>query len=253
MTILNKPIKRFYDQFSLSRLAQNIANLNLRQEAAIKFCRTFINPNCTLLELGCGVGIIAKSLSAQVQTYLATDISDKAIEIAKVVLSESDVEIKKFDVVCDDCEILASHGPFDTVIMMDVIEHVPLSEQEKVLRKIETLLKCGGQLILTYPTPEYQDYLMEFKKEELQIVDEKIYLQELLVKTTLRPIFYTTVDVWKTQQYAHLVLEKSTNRALMYVPRSPTEWRIRNARSQLWKLKNRKILKSLNELKILIK
>ena len=153
-----------------------------------------------------------------------------------------------FDAIRDDPNVVGAYGPFDAVVMIDVIEHIPLSEHVKLFELIENLLAPGGRLILTYPSPEYQYFLFKYRPEEIQIVDEIVNLKDVPEKTNLTPIYFSTKDVWKVRQYVHLVLENISNQYLADV--HPSKWEIKRQklRHRLWRIRNIKARKLLGDL-----
>jgi 2-polyprenyl-3-methyl-5-hydroxy-6-metoxy-1,4-benzoquinol methylase len=46
-------------------------------------------------------------------------------------------------------------GPYDALLMGELIEHVPLDVFEELLNRVMDLLAPGGQLLLTTPNPHY--------------------------------------------------------------------------------------------------
>lgn len=46
-------------------------------------------------------------------------------------------------------------GPYDAVLMGELIEHVPYDELDALLAGIQKLLRPGGRLLLTTPNPHY--------------------------------------------------------------------------------------------------
>jgi hypothetical protein len=76
------------------------------------------------------------------------------------------------------------------------------------------MINCAGPdgvLLLTYPSPEYQRYLMQERPDELQIVDNVIEIEALFGEASaagwhLKSFSY--VDVWQENQYIHAVFLK---------------------------------------------
>ena len=249
MTLRNsKNISKFYDDFSKKRLLRDLDSLNIRQVAAINLCKAFIRRRSAVLELGCGIGIVSRALRPRTRKYLATDISAATIDLARVVLAGTETRLMAFDAIRDDPKVVGAYGPFDAIVMIDVIEHIPLSEHAKLFELIENLLVPGGRLILTYPSPEYQNYLYKHKPEEIQIVDEIVYLKDILERTNLTPIYFSTKDIWKVRQYVHLVLENIADPYLVDVHRSKWEIGRQKLRNRLWQISNIKLRKMLGNL-----
>lgn len=59
--------------------------------------------------------------------------------------------------------------PFDIITMLAVVEHIPLEQLPRVAQRCSALLKSGGRLILTVPSP-LVDHLLEILKR-LHLLD----------------------------------------------------------------------------------
>jgi len=68
----------------------------------------------------------------------------------------------------------------DVVTMVDVIEHIPAEARPDLLVKIRALCSDDAVMILTYPSPQYQEYLREYDPNELQIIDNVVLIEELI-------------------------------------------------------------------------
>jgi SAM-dependent methyltransferase len=81
-----------------------------------------LRPN-TIVEIGCGVGVILEELSRRIQnenmSFTGYDISPQAIEIAKKK------ESAKLRFSCEDPLLDTNHDNFDLLLAIDVVEHVP--------------------------------------------------------------------------------------------------------------------------------
>lgn len=236
-------VKRFYDAFRDERLIRDLRTINIRQEAAIRLVRSAVPKNARVLEIGCGIGIIARALIQRASFILATDISEANVELARHVVGTKKVEFGLFDATNDDPAWIADRDPFDAVIMIDAIEHIKKDEHLKLLCRIESWLKPGGQLILTYPSPEYQTYLYRAHPEQVQIIDEVIFVEDITSKTEMIPRWYELKDVWRRGQYVHLILQKDPLNKLQPIKRSKLWHRIKRYRDLAWRVRNGRILK----------
>jgi 2-polyprenyl-3-methyl-5-hydroxy-6-metoxy-1,4-benzoquinol methylase len=107
-----------------------------------------IQTSSSILDVGCGAGTICYYLALQGHKVLGIDISRKAITecqksakrmgLSSVKFQQS--EFPKFNVSMK----------FDVVIFTEVIEHLP--NDKIALKKINSLLKNGGLLILSTPS-----------------------------------------------------------------------------------------------------
>ena len=95
----------------------------------------------TVLDVGCGGGILAESMAARGADVLGIDLSTKPLRVAQLHAMESGVLMHYREVAVED---LAAERPasFDVVTCMEVLEHVP--DPSSVVRACATLVKPGG-------------------------------------------------------------------------------------------------------------
>lgn len=95
----------------------------------------------TVLDVGCGGGILSESMASRGANVTGIDLSDKALKVAKLHLLESghQVDYRKITV-----ESLAKEQPqhYDIVTCMEMLEHVP--DPMSVIRSCTQLAKPNG-------------------------------------------------------------------------------------------------------------
>jgi len=102
-----------------------------------------------ILDLGCGNGAFTNAIAQPGRELLGMDVSQSGIEIARRSGSSS-----KFLQGTIDLPLPADlHGYFDTVISVEVIEHLMLPRQ--LIRRAREALMPGGHLILSTPYHGY--------------------------------------------------------------------------------------------------
>lgn len=96
----------------------------------------------TVLDVGCGGGILSEGLARAGASVMGIDLSDKALSVARLHLFESglSVDYRKMPI-----ETLADEQPeaFDVVTCMEMLEHVP--DPASVVAACGRLLKPGGK------------------------------------------------------------------------------------------------------------
>jgi ABC-2 type transport system ATP-binding protein len=114
-----------------------------------------------VVEFGCGPGFFTGALAHNAEKVLATDISEKMLNVARKNLKGHDnVSFKKMD--CESTGL--PDEKYDTVFMANIIEI--LEEPEMALRESYRILRHGGRLIMLF----YTDYgLGAFSKFRLYI------------------------------------------------------------------------------------
>ncbi|WP_426287268.1 bifunctional 2-polyprenyl-6-hydroxyphenol methylase/3-demethylubiquinol 3-O-methyltransferase UbiG [Luteibacter sp. E-22] len=97
-------------------------------------------------DIGCGGGLLSEALARAGANVTAIDLGEKLIEIAKLHLFESNVQV---DYRVQSSTTLAEAEPasFDVVCCMELIEHVP--DPAELVRDLAAMLKPGGQLFLS--------------------------------------------------------------------------------------------------------
>ena len=95
----------------------------------------------SVVDIGCGGGILSESMAASGANVTGIDLSEKALKVAKLHLLESgqQVDYRKITV-----ESLAEEKPqhYDIVTCMEMLEHVP--DPMSVIQSCAKLAKPGG-------------------------------------------------------------------------------------------------------------
>lgn len=110
----------------------------------------------TVLDVGCGGGILAESMAARGANTTGIDLSDKVLKVAKLHLLESghQVDYRKITV-----EALAKEQPhhFDIVTCMEMLEHVP--DPASVIQACADLTKPDGWVFFSTINRNPKSYL----------------------------------------------------------------------------------------------
>lgn len=98
-----------------------------------------------VLDVGCGNGVISRSLGELGYSVLGIDVSDKAIEKANQVNTYPNVSFK----VISAEQLVAEGKKYDAVICSEVLEH--LNKPELLLKTLYESMSDKGFLIVTVP------------------------------------------------------------------------------------------------------
>ena len=228
-------------------LVKDFRVLNRRHEAIKELCNRFIPENSTIFEIGCGVGIITKHLQQRASNMVAVDISEENIRVAKMFASSPICIFEVVDIV-ENITSLTAMGKFQNIVLADTIEHIPKEKHAVLFDHLLQLLNPGGLIFITFPSPQYQAYLMDNYPETMQIIDEVVTINDLLACTSLDMLYFSYRDIWGGNQYIHLVLRNG----IEYLPENPEirtifEKICFNIRNIKWRLRNYFFLKKLQD------
>lgn len=110
----------------------------------------------SVLDVGCGGGILSESMAGLGAVVTGIDLSDKALQVAQLHLLESGrkVDYRKIAV-----EQLAAECPasFDVLTCLEMLEHVP--NPASVIKACATLVKPGGQVFFSTLNRNPKSYL----------------------------------------------------------------------------------------------
>lgn len=107
--------------------------------------RQSITDGAEVLDIGCGNGIISRSLGAAGFKVLGVDVSEKAIEKARSLNKFSNV---RFEVRSAE-QLVAGGQQYEAIICSEVLEH--LHQPDNLLKVLRQVLKENGVLIVTVP------------------------------------------------------------------------------------------------------
>jgi SAM-dependent methyltransferase len=108
-----------------------------------QLCRPYIGSR--VLEIGAGHGAVTRFLCENVSDYVATDTDPECLAALEERFGASEsVSVRKFDVLVDTLE-----APFDTIIMINVLEH--LLDDAGILNSLSQNLTPEGNLVIYVP------------------------------------------------------------------------------------------------------
>ena len=109
-----------------------------------------------VLDVGCGGGILAESLSKAGGIVTGIDLSNKALKVAELHQLESNTSVQYRSISAED---LAKEEPeqYDVVTCMEMLEHVP--DPSSVVQACATLCKPGGRIFFSTLNRNPKSYL----------------------------------------------------------------------------------------------
>ena len=109
-----------------------------------------------VLDVGCGGGILAESLSKAGGIVTGIDLSNKALKVAELHQLESNTSVQYRSISAED---LAKEEPeqYDVVTCMEMLEHVP--DPSSVVQACATLCKPDGRIFFSTLNRNPKSYL----------------------------------------------------------------------------------------------
>ncbi len=110
----------------------------------------------TVLDVGCGGGILSESMAKTGAIVTGIDLSDKALQVAKLHLLESGIQVDYRKIAVED---MATECPasFDIVTCLEMLEHVP--DPQSVIASCAKLVKPGGHVFFSTLSRNPKSYL----------------------------------------------------------------------------------------------
>lgn len=110
----------------------------------------------TVVDVGCGGGILAESMAKKGAKVTGIDLSEKALKVADLHSLESGVQVR-YELIA--AEALAAREPaqFDVVTCMEMLEHVP--DPSAIVYACAQLVKPGGHVFFSTINRNPKSYL----------------------------------------------------------------------------------------------
>lgn len=140
---------------------------------ALDYCLDF-NKDVAVMDLGSGSGNFEMLFASKVKSITAVDYHKEALEFLGSKLKER--KLNNVTLIHSDIRKLSTVKTlktYDTIIMVDVIEHIHKDEAKKLITLFKKILKPRGTICII--TPNYQSLW--------------IYIERLLDKLTIVPHF----------------------------------------------------------------
>lgn len=110
----------------------------------------------TVIDIGCGGGILAESMARKGADVTGIDLSEKALRVADLHSLESGVAVK-YELIAAEEMAAREAGRYDVVTCMEMLEHVP--DPGAIVRACAALVKPGGQVFFSTLNRNPKSYL----------------------------------------------------------------------------------------------
>jgi 2-polyprenyl-3-methyl-5-hydroxy-6-metoxy-1,4-benzoquinol methylase len=139
--------EKFWDKsaykFDKEGKKENQTNIRIIERA-----KKYLKTSDTVLDFGCGTGLISNEIADDVKFIHALDFSSKMIEIAKAKADNRKIQNIEYtySTIFDD---KYKNGSFDVILAFYIL-HL-LEDNKKTIQRINDLLKPGGLIISVTP------------------------------------------------------------------------------------------------------
>lgn len=153
---------------TLARIEEEHFWFRARSALVVDALREFFSDARTLLEVGCGSGIVLRDVSRALPG-LALSGGDRAIEGLRTAARR----VPQAALYCLDAKAIPFRGEFDVVAAFDVLEH--LEDDAGALEQMAAACRPSGGILLTVPqhpllwsrTDEYACHKRRYRRGEL--------------------------------------------------------------------------------------
>lgn len=138
--------EKFWDR--IASKFDRIEKSDISYKIFIEKTREYIKADDTILDFGCGTGLICNEIAENVGIIHAIDISTKMIEISKNKASErkiQNIDFERTTIFDEKFKV----GSFDAIIAFNIF--YLLEEPQKYFQRINQILKPGGLIISSTP------------------------------------------------------------------------------------------------------
>jgi 2-polyprenyl-3-methyl-5-hydroxy-6-metoxy-1,4-benzoquinol methylase len=139
--------EKFWDKRS-GEYERNEAKYRHTYSKVVEHTRTHLNVDDTVLDYGCGTGIMTNQIADNVREIHAVDISSKMIDVAMAKADERKIENVHYaqGTLFDEGY---ENGSFSVILAFNIL-HL-LEDIQKVVRRTNQLLKPGGLFMSATP------------------------------------------------------------------------------------------------------
>lgn len=199
-------IERYYDERVAGKI-RDFTEFNPRIEAAVRGIAEWAPPRPRrILEIGCGIGATSWRMARAWPNaeVIGADVSPRSIEVAKTCF-----RLPNLSYYSGLVEPRTFEGTFDFIVMMDVYEHIAVSDRPALHEAFRSLLGPDSRAFFSVPTPACQQYARDVIPDALQPIDEDIRVEEVLKlanDTGCSILYYREVGIWHQGDYAHFAI-----------------------------------------------
>lgn len=134
------------------------------------------SPKMSVLDIGCGIGIISKHMADAGAIVTAVDIAEDLIDYAKEHLAHEHITY-----IANDIKDMEFKEKFDLIAFADVFEHFPREQSFSIVWRLLKHNTHGKSMIyLNIPGEYFMKFMQEKYPEKLQIIDEAYSIEGII-------------------------------------------------------------------------
>ena len=134
----------------------------------------------TILDVGCGGGILSESLARKGAKVTGIDLSDGPLRVAKIRNEKVNLDITYKKISTN--ELLKSGKKFDIIACLEMLEHVP--DPEEIVSDCEKMLNKNGHIFFSTINRNLKSFILAILGAEyiLNILPQGTHDYEKLIK-----------------------------------------------------------------------
>jgi 2-polyprenyl-3-methyl-5-hydroxy-6-metoxy-1,4-benzoquinol methylase len=119
-------------------------------DGMVKRLQNYFSASDSILDYGCGTGLLLERLAEQGHQVAGTDTSEQSLKVSRDRLQKH----QNFLGVFTPDTLLTEGRQFDTILAVELVEHLYDDWLNEVLGMLGKLLKPNGHIIVTTPNQE---------------------------------------------------------------------------------------------------
>jgi 2-polyprenyl-3-methyl-5-hydroxy-6-metoxy-1,4-benzoquinol methylase len=209
----NKQVADYYDKFWQELDSKNLGGINSRHRYILYHLKKAgLKKNSTLLEIGCGLGMLTSFIGKELSTGKITgvDISPESVSYANKKYGNKNVSF-----LVSDMTDFKSNEKFDFIVFPDVLEHIPIEAHSNIFSTVRKLVKDNSIVYVNIPNPIALEYCHEHKLPGIQIIDQPLHAYPFL-----KPVYENGFYVESIKTYSIFYDEPDYQRMIIkpYLP-----------------------------------
>jgi ubiquinone/menaquinone biosynthesis C-methylase UbiE len=166
-----------------------------------------LNAQSSVLELGCGIGMMTSLMKRTVNQgkIHAIDISAASIEYGKAKFGGANITFSTQDITTFETQL---NTP-DFITLIDVLEHIPLELHAALFRRISQVMGLNSHFVINLPNPDYIAHDIALEADSLQVIDQPVPFASLIQQLDdagLELMTYQKYGLWHHDEYQWFVL-----------------------------------------------